>query len=138
MKLTPVMWTRISPTATFDTDDFAVNAGTVTPNQVLHNWKNILGNATAMNTGFIVLEHDLWPQCVEIATGYILPDALAHEPKFNIQPVITCHKKEMTEAYIELASDSDDDNSGSSGSSSSSGSGSGCECTPIVAILKQH
>ena len=54
-----------------------------------------------MNNGFIVLEHDLFEQTVEVATGYILPDALAHNPPFTIEPVISCMKKDLAEAYIE-------------------------------------
>jgi hypothetical protein len=101
MNLTPVIWTRISPLATFDTDDFSINGGLTTANQVLQNWKNIIGNATTINTGFIVLEHDLFPQSVDIATGYILPDALAHNPKFDIKPVISCLNKPMGDSYVE-------------------------------------
>ncbi|PPQ62783.1 hypothetical protein CVT24_000477 [Panaeolus cyanescens] len=102
MGLQPVMWTRISPLATFDTDDFNIKGGTTTVQQVLQNWQNILGNATTRDTGFIVLEHDLWEQTVEVATGYILPDALAHtNPKFNIRPVVTCLNRDLKDAYIE-------------------------------------
>ncbi|KAF8202938.1 chitin deacetylase, partial [Pholiota molesta] len=101
MGLTPVMWTRISPLATFDTGDFDVHGGTTSVQQVLSNWENILGNATASSNGFIVLEHDLFEQTVEIATGYILPDALAHQPAFTIEPVITCLKQSLANAYIE-------------------------------------
>ncbi|THH17399.1 hypothetical protein EW146_g3392 [Bondarzewia mesenterica] len=101
MGLTPVMWTRISAMATFDTDDFNIHGGTTTVQQVLQNWENILGNASIINTGFIVLEHDLFQQTVEVATGYILPDALAHQPAFRIEPVITCNNLPMSDAYIE-------------------------------------
>jgi len=101
MGLTPVMWTRISPLATFDTDDFNIHSGTTSVQQVLQNWEYILGNATTMDKGFIVLEHDLFQQTVQVATGYILPDALAHNPKFTIQPVVTCLNKPMQDAYIE-------------------------------------
>jgi peptidoglycan/xylan/chitin deacetylase (PgdA/CDA1 family) len=101
MGLTPVMWTRISPQATFDTDDFSINGGLTTVGQVLTNWEHILGNATTIDTGFIVLEHDLFQQAVDVATGYILPDALAHQPAFNIQPVVTCLNKPLSDAYIE-------------------------------------
>jgi len=101
MGLTPVMWTRISPTSTFDTDDFNIHSGTTTVQQVLQNWKNIIGNATTRNSGFIVLEHDLFQQSVEVATGYILPDALAHNPPFTIQPVASCLDLNMADAYIE-------------------------------------
>ena len=91
MGLTPVMWTRISPLATFDTDggyfflvlacayidgfkDFDIHGGLTTVQQVLQNWENILGNVSTMSNGFIVLEHDLFEQTVEVATGYILPE----------------------------------------------------------------
>lgn len=68
---------------------------------MLENWEHILGNATTRDTGFIALEHDLFQQSVEVATGYILPDALAHNPPFNIQPVVACLNKPLTDAYIE-------------------------------------
>ncbi|KAI0322323.1 hypothetical protein OF83DRAFT_1161312 [Amylostereum chailletii] len=101
MNLTPVMWTRISPTATFDTEDFDIHGGTTTVNQVLNNWQNILSNATSIDTGFIVLEHDLFQQTVEVATGYILPDALAHKPAFDIKPVIECRGLTAGDSYLE-------------------------------------
>lgn len=119
MGLTPVMWTRISPAVTFDTGgeprlrsegkecmtenmiDFNIHGGTITVQQVLQNWENIIGNATTRNSGFIVLEHDLFEQTVEVATGYILPDALAHNPPFTIQPVASCLNLPMGDAYIE-------------------------------------
>ncbi|EIM83538.1 glycoside hydrolase/deacetylase [Stereum hirsutum FP-91666 SS1] len=100
MGLTPVIWTRISATATFDTGDFDIHAGTITPQQVLQNWENIMGNASAIDTGFIVLEHDLFQQTVELATGYILPDAIAHG-SYNIMPVISCLNLPLSDAYIE-------------------------------------
>ena len=50
---------------------------------------------------FIVLEHDLFQQSVDIATGYILPNALAHQPAFKIEPIITCLGQSMNNAYIE-------------------------------------
>lgn len=102
MGMTPVMWTRISEYATFDTGDFDIHAGTSTVQDVLQNWQNILGNASEIDTGFIVLEHDLFQQTVDVATGYILPDALAHKnPDFTIEPVISCLNKPLSDAYIE-------------------------------------
>ncbi|CAA7258751.1 unnamed protein product [Cyclocybe aegerita] len=106
MGLIPVMWTRISPLATFDTDDFNIHGGSTTVEQVLLNWKNILGNVSTLDHGFIVLEHDLFEQTVEVATGYILPDALAHNPPFKIQPVVSCLNKGLSEAYIETNNNS--------------------------------
>ncbi|OBZ79077.1 Chitin deacetylase [Grifola frondosa] len=63
--------------------------------------ENIIGNATTIDTGFIVLEHDLFQQTVDLATGYILPDALAHQPQFNIKPVIECLNLPLSDAYVE-------------------------------------
>ncbi|KAK2462027.1 hypothetical protein APHAL10511_006490 [Amanita phalloides] len=101
MGLQPVMWSRISTIATFDTGDFNIHGGTISVSQVLQNWENIIGNATTRSNGFIVLEHDLFQQTVEVATGYILPDALAHN-EFTIKPVISCLNRTMSDAYIEL------------------------------------
>lgn len=71
------------------------------------NWEYILGNASTLNTGFIVLEHDLFQQSVEIATGYILPDALARtSPKLTLQPVITCLNQPLANAYVETNNNS--------------------------------
>jgi hypothetical protein len=56
---------------------------------------------STINTGFIVLEHDLFEESVEVATGYILPDALAHRPPFSIKPVVACQKLALSDAYIE-------------------------------------
>jgi hypothetical protein len=67
----------------------------------MQNWYWIMGNASKLSTGFIVLEHDLFQQSVEIATGYILPDALARTPKLTLQPVITCLGMTLADAYIE-------------------------------------
>ena len=75
--------------------------GTVSPPQVLQNWQNIIGNASTIDTGFIVLEHDLFPQTVDLATGYILPAALANNPKLNIQPIISCLNKPFGDSYVE-------------------------------------
>jgi hypothetical protein len=102
MELTPVIWTRISKTSTFDTEDFYIHSGNVSTNEVLNNWDSILQNASTIDTGFIVLEHDLFQQTVELATGYILPDALAHtQPALTIQPVVKCLNLSPGDAYIE-------------------------------------
>jgi hypothetical protein len=101
MGMRPVMWTR-GLSGTFDTGDFNIQSGTVSTSQVLQNWQFILGNATKSNRGFIVLEHDLFQQAVDVATGYILPDALARQnPPFKIMPVVNCLGKPLTDAYVE-------------------------------------
>ena len=100
MNLTPILWTRLSPTQTLDTGDFDIHGGLATVDEVLYNWQNILGNVTSIDHGFIVLEHDLFQQSVEVATGYILPDAIARGD-FKIMPVTTCLNKPMWDSYIE-------------------------------------
>ncbi|KZT74900.1 carbohydrate esterase family 4 protein [Daedalea quercina L-15889] len=101
MNLYPVMWTRISSTQTFDTLDYDLAGGQANPVQVLDSWDSIMNNSTQIDTGFIVLEHDLFQQTVDIAVGYILPEALAHKPAYNITPVITCLGMPMANAYME-------------------------------------
>ncbi|TBU47379.1 hypothetical protein BD309DRAFT_978310 [Dichomitus squalens] len=128
MGLQTSIWTRISPTATFDTGDFDIAGGLITSAQVLNNWENIIGNATTIDHGFIVLEHDLFQQTVDIATGYILPDALAHQPPFKIEPIISCLGKPMQDAYIETNDNTSNpiaSGSGSAASASASGGNSG-------------
>src|ERR1700679_4083430 len=79
--------------------DFDIHGGLTNVQQVLYNWENIMTSALTIDTGFIVLEHDLFQQTVEVATGYILPDALARKPAFNITPVINCLNRPLSEAY---------------------------------------
>ena len=47
-----------------------------------------MNNVTSRDSGFIVLEHDLFQQTVEVATGYILPDALSRS--LTCTPVSKC------------------------------------------------
>ena len=84
--------------------DFNIAGGTTNPEQVLNNWHSIVNNASVINTGFIVLEHDLFQQTVDIAMDYILPDALAHQPPFRTEPIITCLGDSLNEAYAETSS----------------------------------
>ncbi|KZT23793.1 carbohydrate esterase family 4 protein [Neolentinus lepideus HHB14362 ss-1] len=128
MGLTPVIWTRISATSTFDTGDYDIAGGITSVTQVLANWENILGNVSVIDTGFIVLEHDLFQQSVDVATGYILPDALAH--KFTIEPVVNCVNKPLSDAYIETNDNSTDPPLASGGSATlSSGAPGSAEAT---------
>jgi len=124
MSLQPVIWTRLSPTVTFDTGDFNINAGTISSSQVISNFNAIMNNATQIQTGFIVLEHDLFEQTVDLAIGYILPEAMAHNPKFTLEPVITCQKMPLSNAYIETNDNTTHPPFGPN-ATSSSGSGSG-------------
>ena len=142
MGLTPVIWTRTGPASTFDTDDFSIHSGVTPVSKVLQNWENILAQAEGLNHGFIVLEHDLFQESVEVATGYILPDALAHNPPFEIQPVVQCLGRNLADAYIETndnktyppAASSSGSPSTTTTSHSAQGDGSGSEKTFQLAI----
>jgi hypothetical protein len=83
--------------------DFELHS-TATPDEVLSNWTKVITTASTLDTGFIVLEHDIWEQSVEIATGYILPDAIAKG--LTIQPVAICIDGSMEDAYVGLQSNS--------------------------------
>ena len=109
--------------------DFNIAGGTDSVTQVLANWQNIVGNASVIPTGFIVLEHDLFLQSVEVATGYILPAALANNPPLKIVPVITCLHKSFNEAYLETNDNSSNPIPNPTGGNSSGSSGSGAQGT---------
>jgi hypothetical protein len=77
--------------------DFNIAGGTVPVQEVLENWEEIIGNASVINTGFIVLEHDLFQQSVDVATGYIVRSFLicfstgyrnaSTAPRWNCSPL---------------------------------------------------
>ncbi|KAH9911430.1 uncharacterized protein BXZ73DRAFT_57018 [Epithele typhae] len=128
------LWTRISPTATFDTGDFDIPGGLVTANQALNNWEGIMANATTINTGFIVLEHDLFQQTVDLATGYILPDALSRTPKITIEPIITCLGLPIRDAYIETNDNSSNPVSSGSNAQTTKGTNSSGNSNTSAAV----
>lgn len=102
MGLTPIIWTTAPSGQTFDTQDWRIGAGIVTPAQVLQNFQSILAGAPQLPTGFIVLAHDLYPQSVALAVEFVLPGALA-AGNLTIEPIITCLGKQLPEGYIETA-----------------------------------
>ncbi|KAG8890033.1 chitin deacetylase, partial [Tulasnella sp. 332] len=104
MGMTPIIWTSVNG-QDFDTNDWHIPSG-VSVDTVVETFDNILSEAAGtISTGFIVLAHDLYPQTVDLAIGYILPSALAaRNPSFNIMPIITCQHKPLGDAYIETNS----------------------------------
>jgi len=101
MGLVPIMWTRAPDGTQFDTNDWQVPGGMVTGPQSFATFQAILTNATTLNTGFIVLEHDLYPQTVDLAIGYTLNAALTHSPAFNLEPIGKCSKIPTSNLYME-------------------------------------
>ena len=69
----------------FDTDDWKIPGGTATGQSSYDAFTKILGLASSLNTGFIVLEHDLYQQTVDMAVGYFIPLASNHTPAFKVR-----------------------------------------------------
>ncbi|KAH9456462.1 hypothetical protein Pst134EB_012660 [Puccinia striiformis f. sp. tritici] len=121
MGLTPIIWTTAPSGQTFDTQDWKISTGIVTPAQVLKNFQAIIAGAPDLPTGFIVLAHDLYPQSVALAVEFVLPAAIA-AGNLTIEPIITCLGKPLSEGYIETANNA---NASTSASSTRSGTSSG-------------
>jgi hypothetical protein len=64
--------------------DFNIAGGATAVGQVLQNWGLIMGNVSLLDTGFIVLEHDLFQQSVQVATGYIVRSPLSRGAALTI------------------------------------------------------
>jgi len=101
MGLIPILWTRVPSGGQFDTNDWKVAAGQVPATVSYSTFQNILSNATALDTGFIVLQHDLTEITVDLAVGYTLNAALTHNPPFNLQPIGQCAKIPTSNLYFE-------------------------------------
>lgn len=101
MGLTPVMWTRSPDGRAFNTQDFDIRLPGVTVEKIMNDWQGLLDFVPQLDKGFITLQHDLYQEFVDMATGYIIPDGLAQNPPLTIQPVSTCTKRRLADAYIE-------------------------------------
>ncbi|KIY71912.1 carbohydrate esterase family 4 protein [Cylindrobasidium torrendii FP15055 ss-10] len=100
MGLVPMIWTR-TPSATFDTNDWAVAAGNVDGESCVETFNNILGNATELDTGMIVLAHDLYEITVDLNMGYNLEAAQKHDPPFTLKAIGQCMDIPATDMYRE-------------------------------------
>jgi len=103
MGMQTIIWTRDPVTlAQYDTNDWRIPAGQVNGPQAFEQFETIIKNSTTLDTGFIVLEHDLFEQTVDLAVGYTLPTALQSvNPKLNLQTVVECQHLTMADAYNE-------------------------------------
>ncbi|GJJ09504.1 hypothetical protein Clacol_003727 [Clathrus columnatus] len=101
MNLTTIIWTSGVPGngVNYDTGDFELPGDILSASAVLNNFSNILRSSETLQTGFIVLEHDLFQTTVELATGYILPEGIASN--LTIKPIINCLGMPLANAYIE-------------------------------------
>jgi peptidoglycan/xylan/chitin deacetylase (PgdA/CDA1 family) len=98
MGLTPVMWSGTE----FDTTDWNIPGGRATGVSSLSKFRTILQTAESMNTGFIVLSHDLYQQTVDLAVGYMIPQAL-DQAKWNLKSISDCLGWSKGNSYIETS-----------------------------------
>jgi len=109
MGLTPVIWSSVTANGTttnFDTTDWNIPGGLATGESSLAKFDTILNTyVPQLDTGFIVLEHDLYQETVDLAVGYVLPMAIA-SGKFHLKSIISCLGYPLSEAYIETSSNS--------------------------------
>ncbi|KAF9240728.1 carbohydrate esterase family 4 protein [Melanogaster broomeanus] len=101
MGMVPVIWTRTPSGIVFDTNDWKVPGGIVTGAQSYATFQSILSNATTLNTGFVVLEHDLYAQTVDLAIGYTLPAAMSFNPALTLDSIGHCNGIPATNLYRE-------------------------------------
>ncbi|KAG0229162.1 chitin deacetylase [Actinomortierella wolfii] len=73
----------------FDTDDWNIPAKTATYESVVNTFKSWLTKIPTMSTGFIVLEHDLFPEEVNVSVNGILPVAFQTKG-LKMQPIPQC------------------------------------------------
>jgi len=106
MGLTPIIWTQYEGRA-FDTQDWQIEGGTVNTSTVVDNFADILSMAPDMDNGFIVLEHDLYPQAVDLAVDWVLPNALNNDA-LTLMPIIECMNMDTGAAYVETAQNNSD------------------------------
>ena len=111
MNLVPALWTSIPDdngdgvTEQWDSNDWRVHGGTVpaVANQAAFNIT--LAKSLNLNTGFIVLQHDIYSESVDLAIGTTIPNALAYNPPFKMESVQVCQGDPIGSAYIETTSE---------------------------------
>jgi len=102
MNLIPALWTSIpDDNELFDSNDWRVHGGQVQPVANQQTFYATLAKSQNLTTGFVVLQHDIYSESVDIAIGATIPDALAHNPPFNMQSVQVCQGAPIGNAYLE-------------------------------------
>lgn len=106
MGLTPIIWTSVNGTS-FDTFDWEIAGGVVNADTVVAKFESIIDNATRLDTGFIVLEHDLYQQSTSLAIDYVLPYALRKQD-LTLEPIYQCLGQSIEDVYMETSSNTTD------------------------------
>lgn len=103
MGLTPIIWTTGNGVI-FDTDDWNIPGGRANGATSLARFNTILDTAEQLDTGFIVLQHDLYQSTVDLAVGYVLPMALNESSPYTLKSLSQCLGWDESESYIETSS----------------------------------
>ena len=105
MGMVPIIWTRAPDGSQFDTNgpsspclhptrkhltyptrtDWRVPGGTVNGTESFATFEQILTSASQLETGFIVLQHDLYQQTVDLAIGHTLDAARRFQPQLTVR-----------------------------------------------------
>ncbi|KAF9586621.1 chitin deacetylase [Lunasporangiospora selenospora] len=122
----------------FDTDDWNIPAGKATAQSVVDTFKTWLTKIPTMNTGFIVLEHDLFPQEVNVSIDGILPLAYANKA-LVMEPIAKCigdakPYKEGAGTFV-IGNNSTSGNSTSGSSQTASGSHSSTTASSAISKI---
>ncbi|KAF9152893.1 chitin deacetylase [Linnemannia schmuckeri] len=126
-------------TQDFDTNDWNIPAKTATAQSVIDTFKAWLVKIPTMKTGFIVLEHDLFPEEVNVSISGILPIAYATK-NLVMQPIPQCLGD--AKPYLEGAGSfklignaaSNSTTGGASGNNTSAGSNGSTSKNSAVAV----
>ncbi|PVF98756.1 hypothetical protein CPB86DRAFT_784392 [Serendipita vermifera] len=130
MGMRPSIWTAsmegVAPGGSsiqWDSQDWRVHAGTVPAESNQRTFQGILDSSgqfanqssvsySATHQGVVVLQHDIYVEAVNLAIGYTLPFALAHNPQFKLTTVTECQprsdgngKMTLADAYVETNTD---------------------------------
>lgn len=130
MGMRPVLWTASregvpagGDSIQWDTQDWRVHAGTVQSVANQAQFERIMDSSPQFaNTssvsysptqqGVVVLQHDIYVESVNLAIGYTIPYAQAHNPRWNLKTVTEClarsdgqGKLSLRDAYLETNSD---------------------------------
>ncbi|KAL1684082.1 carbohydrate esterase family 4 protein [Schizophyllum commune] len=101
MGMVPIIWSRGSTGESFDTNDWKIAGGIVSAPESYLAFQHILGNASELDTGFIVLSHDLYEESVDMNVGYYLPAALNYNPPMTLESISQCVGIPATNMYLE-------------------------------------
>lgn len=116
MGMIPIMW-YVEPgvegaeDTIWDSGDWQVHAGLqyggvlAEPNQ--QRFERTLELSSQLDHGVVVLQHDNSREVVDLSIGYTLPWLMAHNPPFDIKPVMQCQGRPIADMYNETQTNRD-------------------------------